>query len=176
MVYHQFSTKSIQQCLKLNLTHCKLDHKFVDIKIQFFFANKLYPPLVIKHAFPIYTTTITTAVWLLTGLTARIEIKCKLKYLHIFKTIQYTKSQQLTLTHNSSRWSLRDDRMRWWPVMHNVPSAGMTLGRYSVTPSTMGVRINSANSILLQIQKLEFKETIIDIIEVWTKCSIFCMQ
>lgn len=50
-------------------------------------------------------------------------------------------------SHSSSVLSCLDERIRWWPVKHRVPSTIGMKGRWRITPSTLGVFINSANSI-----------------------------
>lgn len=50
-------------------------------------------------------------------------------------------------SHSSSVLSCRDDKIRWCPVRHSVPSTTGMKGRCRTTPSTRGVFINSANSI-----------------------------
>lgn len=49
---------------------------------------------------------------------------------------------------SSSVLSWREDRMRWWPVKHRVPSTVGRKGRCRTTPSTRGVFINSTNSMM----------------------------
>lgn len=50
-------------------------------------------------------------------------------------------------SHSSSVLSCLEERIRWWPVKHRVPSTMGMNGRCNTTPSTLGVFISSANSI-----------------------------
>lgn len=56
-------------------------------------------------------------------------------------------------SHSSSVLSCLEERIRWWPVKHRVPSTVGMKGRCRTTPSTLGVFINSANSISWPDQK-----------------------
>lgn len=56
-------------------------------------------------------------------------------------------------SHSSSVLSCLEERIRWWPVKHRVPSTVGMKGRCRTTPSTLGVFINSANSIPWPDQK-----------------------
>lgn len=56
-------------------------------------------------------------------------------------------------SHSSSVLSCLEERIRWWPVKHRVPSTVGRKGRCRTTPSTLGVFINSANSISWPDQK-----------------------
>lgn len=56
-------------------------------------------------------------------------------------------------SHSSSVLSCLEDRIRWWPVKHSVPSTVGMKGRWRTTPSTLGVFISSANSIALKTQR-----------------------
>lgn len=52
------------------------------------------------------------------------------------------------ITHSSSWFSFcLVEKIMWWPVMQRVPLSGTLNGLYRVTLSTIGVWINSANSI-----------------------------
>lgn len=53
-------------------------------------------------------------------------------------------------THSSWQPSRRELRIKWWPVMHKVPSTGPFDDdvECNMTPSSFGVVISSANSIL----------------------------
>ena len=62
---------------------------------------------------------------------------------HISAWVEYE------LTHSSSWSSRRDDRISWCPVTHSVPSSGSMKGLLKVTLLTIGVLMNSANSISL---------------------------
>lgn len=55
----------------------------------------------------------------------------------------------LYITQSSSTPSFRDDNIKWWPVMHNVPSTGFWNGACITTPSNFGIKISSANSIIV---------------------------
>lgn len=53
----------------------------------------------------------------------------------------------VTITQSSSTSFFLVDSMRWWPVIQSVPSTGFWNGPCITTPSSLGIGINSANSM-----------------------------